>query len=135
MELSHNHLNSISSSNNLASNGRTDRYHAFNDLIGNRMDNTNNMNSSMDTNNFKIDSNLITPEANKIFESNILSNINSTNNLNIRQNQPVRTQTNITTQVNNNQSLNNLAPSPSINHSTNSLNIKLNQGNSNNTIS
>ena len=134
MELSHNHLNSISSSNNLASNGRTDRYHAFNDLIGNRMDNTNNMNSSMDTNNFKIDSNLITPEANKIFESNILSNINSTNNLNIRQNQPVRTQTNITTQVNNNQSLNNLAPSPSINHSTNSLNIKLNQGNSNNTI-
>ena len=62
MELSHNHLNSISSSNNLASNGRTDRYQAFNDLIGNRMDNTNNMNSSMDTNNFKIDSNLITPE-------------------------------------------------------------------------
>ena len=134
IELSHNHLNNISSSNNLASNGRTNRYSAFNDLIGNRTDNTNNMNSSMETNNFKIDSNLITPQTNKIFESNILSNINSTNNLNQNQNQPLQSQINITTQTNNNRSTNNLVPSSFMNQTNNSLNIKLNQGNSTNTI-
>ena len=134
IDLSHNHLNSIISSNNFASNGRTNRYITFNNLIGNKVNNTNNINSSVDTNNFKIDSNLITPEANKTFESNNLSNINNTKNLNINQNQPVRSQINIATQINNVQSTNNLVPSsPFINQTNNSLNIKLNQVSNKNT--
>ena len=138
IELSHNNISDINSSNNLASNGRKIRYQAFNDLIGNKMDNTNNINSSVEANNYKIDSNLITPTANKIFESNTLINTNKTNNLNIKQNQPKETELNIINQINNsnnnNQSTNNLVHSSFINDTSNVFNINVNQGNKNNTL-
>ena len=138
IELSHNNMSGINSSNNLASNGRKIRYQAFNDLIGNKMDNTNNISSSVEANNYKIDSKLITPTADKIFESNNLINTNKTNNLNIKQNEPKETELNIITQINNsnnkNQSTNNLVHSSFINDTSNVFNINVNKGNKNNTL-
>ena len=64
--------------NNLASNGRSDRIVTFNDLLKNQ---TNyNINSNVNNNNLSIDSNLITPTADRKMESNNLANMTHTHN-------------------------------------------------------
>ena len=130
IDLTHHNVIDINNSNNLASNGRTDRFQSFNDLIGNKMDKNNNMNINIgfDVNNYNTNSNLITPSENKILGSNNLSGFSSILKLNNKNNNPSNTQI-IITEKNNNiiQTNNTQAPSSVNDDSNKSLSIMMNQ--------
>ena len=130
IDLTHHNVIDINNSNNLASNGRTDRFQSFNDLIGNKMDKNNNMNINIgfDVNNYNTNSNLITPSENKILGSNNLSGFSNILKLNNKNNNPSNTQI-IITEKNNNiiQTNNTQAPSSVNDDSNKSLSIMMNQ--------